>query len=138
MIKETTILRDSELRKMFDNIRNAGVNNRYYDWKVVVKLLATSPAPKFYISPKMAEQYVLNFNRGKFLVKSSIGRAMIRDLAENYERIKSQYPYKKAFEIWELVVDSPAKSFYLKEKTIRCIIYEYIRPQTNRTHKRGS
>ena len=136
MIKENTISRDCELRKRFNDIRNSGVNEKYYDWNVVVKVLAKSPAPRFYLSPKMAEQYVLNFKRGKFLVKSKIGHAMIRDLAENYDRIKELYPYKKSFEIWQLVVDSPAKSFYLKEKTIRYIVYEYLRPKANRSHKR--
>lgn len=136
MIKETTKQRDAELRKRFDELRNSGVNSKYYNWKDIVRLLAKMPAPRFYISPKMAEQYVFNFKRGTFLLKSNEGKAMIRDLVENYDRIKMESPNKLAYEIWDELVDSPAKSFYLKEKTIRYIIYEYLRPTANRSVKR--
>lgn len=138
MTKDLTTYRDLELRSRFQDIRDSGVNKMYYNWKLVVRMLSKQPAPQFYISPKKAEQYVHSYYRGEFLVKSSLARAMVRDLVDNYERIIAERNGKKMCEIWEMVVESPAKSFYLKESTIRHIIYEYLRPHTNqrKSHRR--
>lgn len=136
MVKDSTKNRDAALRQRFDEIQKSGINSKYYDWKVVVKLIAKMPAPRFYITPKMAEQYVLNYYRGIYKVKSMLGKEMIKDLVENYERLKQEDPYKQAWEIWQDLVECPAKSFYLREKTIKYIIYEYLRPTDARAHRR--
>lgn len=128
MTSECTISRDKELRKRFNDMLTSGININYYNWSLVAEMLANQPAPRFYISPKVASQYVFAYYHGTYKLKSEIGRRMIVDLVETYERIKSLGECRYNYEVWNKVVESPAKSFYLKPNTIERIIYEYIRP----------
>jgi len=132
MEKDVTKLRDIELRRLFHLMTNSGVNSDYYSWQVICRLLYKQPAPRFYITPKKAEQYVYSMYHGNVKRKKFETLEMIRDLAENFERIKGEHPEKKKYEIWEEVVNCPAKSFYLKEVTIRHIVYGYLRPTNKR------
>lgn len=109
---------------------NSGVNSRYSGWKMYVSLLAKQPAPCFYISPKIAERYVHSYYRGEPVLKTAKGRALIKDLVENYERLKANNPDDYAYQIWDKLVECPAKSFYLKESVIKHIVYGYYRKAT--------
>lgn len=132
MIKDVTQLRDDELRRRFSDIMDSGVNRSYYKWETAVHLLAQQSAPRFYISADRARTYVSAMRRGTHHVFSQLRQAMVRDLAENYDRIKLEHPEYKEYEIWYAVVESPAKSFYLLEKTIKYIVYDYLRPKCDR------
>lgn len=127
LTKDLTIERDAELRKRVEDMLDGTINCQYYDWQSVVMLIAKQDAPKFYISPKKAEQYVCHYYRGRYLLKGTLGRAKIQDLVENYERLKEQYPQKPQKFIWQTLADSQAKSFYLSYKSIKSIIRGYIK-----------
>jgi len=123
-----TLERDSELRKRYDDILKSGVNCRYIDRDMVVRTIANQPAPRFYISPKTAEQHVLRYYRGEVTNKNATTRAMIKDLVENYEILKAEMPNAYHYEIWDALILRPAKRFYLSEASIKSIVYGYTRP----------
>ena len=125
MIKEVTKCRDRELRKRFRDVLNSGINADYYDCADVIRMIANQPAPRFYIAPRVAQRYVLKFYRGIYERDTPMGRKMIHDLVENYERITANAVRKTRADIWEELVMCPAKSFYIKESIVKLIVYGY-------------
>ena len=57
--------------------------------------------------------------------KSPIKQAMIRNLVEVFETIRPQHMNLPMAEIWQMVVEHPAKSFYLSRQRIKEIILNY-------------
>ncbi len=127
MIKDLTIERDEELRKRVEYMLDGTINCQYYDWRSIILLVSRQTAPKFYISPKKAEQYVCNYYRGVYLLKSYAGRKKIEDLVETYERLKEQHPDKSQKWLWTMTAESQAKSFYLSDNSITQIVRGYLK-----------
>ena len=50
---------------------------------------------------------------------------MIKDLVENFERLRNKYPDATRGTLYQMVVEQPAKSFYLSEHRIYEIIFTY-------------
>lgn len=127
MVKYDTTDRDRELCKRYDDIIKSGINHNYLTHKNVVKVISLQSAPRFYLEPRTAEKYILQYYRGEYYRKSVLGRKMIDDLVANYERLASQHPNWCNYQLWDAVVMCEAKSFYLTENTIKFIIYGYLR-----------
>lgn len=120
--------RNKELRKRFNELLSAsGVNMMYFHRDTIVDMLYNESAPRFYISAKIAERYVLNYKRGVFLSEDPITRRKITDLAETFDRICAENPHMKRKDVWNEVVWSPAKSFYLSKKRIKWIVYGWVK-----------
>lgn len=118
--------RDKEIRKIYTRIvSESGINKKYLTRDFISKQIQKSPAPRFYIEPKHAANYVNAYNNGKLRHVSAIKRAMVLDLVEVYEEVRALHPNDPMSEIWLMVVRHPAKSFYLSPSRIIEIIYEY-------------
>ena len=119
--------RNKELEKIYQNIISSShVNISHMSTETILNMVANHPAPRFYITPKMAERYVLGFKRQDPAILNSRKLPMILDLVEVYDRIVARKKRDLRFVIWECVVQSAAKSFYVTPRRIREIIFKYF------------
>lgn len=118
--------RDRDLKNLHTSvIKNSGVNPMYLTREFIVSTLASQPAPRFYIKAQQAESYVVGYYKQVSYVKSELKRSMILDLVQVFEQIRSDNIHLPMADIWQLVVEHPAKSFYLSNQRIKEIIYNY-------------
>ena len=118
--------RDRDLKNLHTSvIKNSGVNPMYLTREFIVSTLASQPAPRFYIKAQQAESYVVGYYKQVSYVKSELKRSMILDLVRVFEKIRSDNIHLPMADIWQLVVEHPAKSFYLSNQRIKEIIYNY-------------
>lgn len=124
--RELRIERDKELKKRFDYvIQESGVNPRYLMRDDIATTLQSMPAPRFYIDWKIAQNNVNLYYKGKMKHKSELKQKMVLDLVEVFEEVRSAHMNYPMTEIWNMVVEHPAKSFYLSKQRIIEIIYNY-------------
>lgn len=88
--------------------------------KTIIALIQEQPAPRFYITAETARLYIKNYCKPN---SNSIKQAMIADLLENYNRLKQENPAAPKEWLYEVVVEQPAKSFYMSAKRIEEIIF---------------
>lgn len=119
--------RNKEIEKVYRNIMSSRVNMDYVNTESVLKLVCDHPAPRFYITPKMAERYVLGYKKQDPAILNSRRLPMILDLVEAYDRITSRRKRQMRFVVWESVVESEAKSFYVTPRRVRDIIFKYAK-----------
>lgn len=93
--------------------------------QVAVEYIMQQPAERFYITPKMAERYILGYLRGDKHIISSRKIEMIEDLVGVYKQILPTYRDAKRVNIWEAVVTSPAKCFYITPQLAKEIVFNY-------------
>jgi len=118
--------RNKDLLAVYDSlITNGNINKKYIKRGSIIDVLYESPAPRFYICPRMAERYVNAYLRGKLTCISRERLAMVEDLVENYKRIRKRRKNEQLCFVWQMVINSPAKGFYLSRQTIMEIIYGY-------------
>ena len=116
--------RNHDLKEAYRKIIQASQTLRYSTpQRMIASIIAEMPAPRFYISPFSAQLYITGEYRNRNLSRRK--RAMIADLVENYEQLRRLYPEAQKSAIYALVVEQPAKSFYMTEKRICEIIYNY-------------
>ena len=121
-----TAERDRDLKNLHSSvIKNSGVNPMYLSRETIISTLSSQPAPRFYIKAQQAESYVVGYYKQITLVKSANKRAMILDLVQVFEKIRSENMHLPMADIWQLVVMHPAKSFYLSTQRIKEIIFNY-------------
>ena len=101
------------------------INRNLLDRYIAIDYIIQQPAERFYITPKMAERYVLGYLRGDKRVLCSRKRAMIEDLVSVYRRIVNSRDGSKKVDIWEEVVSSPAKSYYITARRAKEIVFGY-------------
>ena len=114
-------IRDAYMRFVNSSSLNRGLLNRH----IAISYLMEKPAERFYITPKMAERYVLGYLRGDKQVLCARKRAMIEDLVCVYRGIVNRRDGAKQADIWEELVESPAKSNYLTERRKREELFGY-------------
>lgn len=118
-------LRNREIEKLYRNITSCNVNLRYVKREAIIDLIMESSAPRFYITPKMAEQYVLGFKKQLPHIIKSRKIGMIMDLVNAYDRAKIRHRNASQNSLWIYTVESPAKSFYVSKKRLIEIIFNY-------------
>lgn len=118
--------RDADLRNLYTQvIKKSGVNPMYLPRETILDALSEHTAPRFYIEPFQARHYVTLYYSKRTIHKSPIKQAMIRNLVEVFETIRPQHMNLPMAEIWQMVVEHPAKSFYLSRQRIKEIILNY-------------
>lgn len=118
-------IRDADLRKLYDNlVRCKGLNIKVMKRGMIISTFMNAPAPRFYITEKMVERYILAYMRGEYITKNPLKRKMIDDLVDNYYRITSSNKYLTRSAVWYEVARSPAKSFYIDRRTIINILFK--------------
>lgn len=118
--------RDDEIRKIHKRIVNeSGINKKYLTREFIIQQIQKSAAPRFYLEPKRAMEYVNSYKRGELRHSRKHKQAMVLDLAEVFEEVRAAHLNDQMGEIWQMVVEHPAKSFYLSPSRIIEIIYEY-------------
>ena len=118
--------RDEEIRKIHKRIvRDSGINKKYLTRDFIVEQVQKCPAPRFYLEPKRAMEYVNSYYKGKTCHLRPLRRAMVLDLVEAFEEVRSEHLNDPMGDIWTMVVEHPAKSFYLSPARIIEIIYQY-------------
>ena len=126
--------RNVALHKVYsDIIHTQGVNLNYLSRLSLLDLIAKHPAPRFYITPELAGWYICQYYRNNKmpLVKPN-KQQMVLDLVFVYERLRAQYPDMHKWKLYAMVVEHPAKSFYMRKQRIKEIIFGY----TGRNGKR--
>lgn len=121
-----TSQRDAYLRNLHTHvIRNSGINPLYLSRDTILDTICSSPAPRFYINAKQAQHYVTSYYRGVKLHRSAHKMAMIKDLVAVFEEIRPENMHLPMREIWQMVVEHPAKSFYLTRQRVKETIFNY-------------
>ena len=123
-------MRDEDLRAAWDRLRRSGINLGMMPRRDVVALIARSPAPRFYITEKMAERYVCARLRGERMASTEAKRRMEDDLVAAYLRVTEADPTKPRWMVWLEVVNSPAPEFYAGRQTIENALFRRQRPPT--------
>lgn len=118
--------RDSALKEIYQKIiKVQGINMRYLKRKTILSFIAEHPAPRFYLKPYMAEMHIRRYyaNGCQPRCKRGLKSKMVLDLVHNYEVLKTKHPDMPIGKIFEMVVEQPAQSFYMREKRIEEIIF---------------
>lgn len=120
------LLRDNELRKIHKRIIcESGINQKYLTRNFVVAQIEKCSAPRFYLTPKFAGDFISAYKKGKIRLKSKMKQMMAEDLVGVYNQMRDAYPFAQRQEILEKVVAHPAKSFYLSPTRIMEIVFQY-------------
>lgn len=123
-----TNIRNTEIQNIYKRILKSAVNINSLNNDAIVSIVLEQPAPRFYISPGQAETLISNYyNMGGTFPdnKRTIKQEMTMDLVANYERLRNKFPHTPKDRIYEMVVEQPAKSFYITHRNMRDIIFNY-------------
>lgn len=90
--------------------------------QMIISLIQEMPAPRFYITPFTARLYINNNHQCR---DKSRKPDMIADLIDNFNRLKQENPNAPLEWLYEVVVEQPAKSFYMSKHRIEEIIFNY-------------
>jgi hypothetical protein len=90
--------------------------------QMIISIIKEMPAPRFYISPFTARLYI---NNNQHCREKSRKPDMVADLIENFNRLKHDNPNAPLEWLYEVVVEQPAKSFYMSSHRIEEIIFNY-------------
>ena len=123
-MEEHTMVRQryKDLKAVHKRIIQATNSVGYIPVATIISIIQEQTAPRFYITPHTANLYINNIQHRR---EKSRRPEMIKDLIENYNRLKSENPDKSKDWLYEKVVEQPAKSFYMSDSRIRDIIYGY-------------
>lgn len=115
-----TYQKRKDLIAVFDRLRTTqGINMNYITRNDIVELLMHQPAPRFYLEPRTIEHLVMRYFKGK----KTIMPERTKDLYETFCRVREQHPTAPMANIWVMVSEQPAKSFYLSRRCIRDFIF---------------
>jgi len=118
--------RDRELRRIYKTIvSESGVNRKYLTREFIVSQLMKCSAPRFYISGHVACCAVTSYYKGKPTHQKKLKQAMVLDLVQVFEEVREAHLDAPMGEIWEMVVEHPAKSFYISPARILEIIFNW-------------
>lgn len=128
--------RNLALQEIYKRIRKSHVNMNLLSRDMIVSIILEQPAPRFYITPDRAKSIILShYNNGQGKMrqfnKRPQTRELIDDLVANYERLKAQFPHTPDERLYEMVVEQPAKSFFMTHHRVKEVIFNY----TGRNHK---
>jgi len=137
-MKDKAILqqRNDDLRATYERVNKASEGMLYISSSSLLSIVAEEPAPRFYINPRWAREIIRRYYKG--IATPTTRRDMIEDLVDNYERLKVLYPKARKKQLFRLLVEQPARSFYLSPYSIRDIVFNYKRhphhEKTSQTH----
>lgn len=114
--------RNHALKEAYRRIISASHGVRSVSRQTVISLIQEMPAPRFYITPFMAQLYINNNSHRR---DKSRKQEMIADLMDNFHRLKQEHPDAPKWLLYEMVVEQPAKSFYMSDHRIAEIIFNY-------------
>ena len=106
-------------------INDSGINKKYLTRDIVAKKIQECSAPRFYIDTRQCRYLVRAYYNGKLDKSSPLCQAKAKDLAEVFEKIRETHPNDYMEDIFGMVVQQPAKSFYLSKSRIIEILYRY-------------
>lgn len=114
--------RNRALKDAHKRIISASRGVRNVSRQTVISLIQEMPAPRFYITPFMAQLYINNISHRR---DKSRKQEMIADLMDNFHRLAQEHPDAPKWLLYEMVVEQPAKSFYMSDHRIAEIIFNY-------------
>lgn len=114
--------RNEALRVLHKNIIAESHGIQYLTRQSIISFIHEQPAPRFYITPFTARLYINNNNK---CADNGEKQDMIADLFENYHRLCRENPNAPKEWLYEVVVEQPAKSFYMSKHRIEEIIFNY-------------
>ena len=119
--------RNADLRDAYQRIiKTESVNSRYLKRSSIISLLMEMPAPRFYLTSEWARTIFRGWRRkSRHIRKDKIPKELVDDLRDTYTRVKEQYPGAPEVTLWQIVVEQPAKSFYISAKRMEEIIFNY-------------
>ena len=136
MTKQTCIHeRNIALQKIYERILKSQVNRNLLSNDAIVSVIIEQPAPRFYITPGHAKEIIHAFKSKDYKrcnLRSKLRQEMAEDLVANFDRLCKQFPHTPKEKIYEMVVEQPAKLFYVTHRVARDIIFNY----TGRNGKR--
>lgn len=123
-MKPNTVIeqRNEALRMLHKKIIAESRGICYLNRQSIVSFIHEQPAPRFYITPFTARLYINNNNQR---AEKGEKQEMILDLIETYHRLRREYPNAQKKWLYEVVVEQPAKSFYMSKHRIEEIIFNY-------------
>lgn len=113
--------RNRALDAVYKRIIKASRGVRFLSRKTVIALIQEQTAPRFYITPETAKLYI----RGNRKLQKSLKPNMVADLIENFNRLVAENPNAPKEWLYEIVVEQPAKSFYMSDHRIAEVIFNY-------------
>lgn len=114
--------RNAALKELYASIIKASKSIGFVSRKNVISIILDQPAPRFYITPYVAYIYLTNYRkRGENCRKQE----MIKDLKKNFNRLRHQYPNATVDWLYKMVVEQPAKSWYMTPQRVEEIIFNY-------------
>lgn len=117
--------RTQALQALYNRIKSAnGVNFRFLKQQSIWEMMAKEPAPRFYITPEYAARYITAYYKHGGRITSG-NAAMIEELVKYYEIYRKLYSNFAKWKIYDMVVNSPAQSFYMSPQRIKEIIFNY-------------
>lgn len=122
--------RNIALQDLHKRILHSSVNKNLLTTDIIVSIILEEKAPRFYITPHQAELLVRKYrNDGCRFPSNKIGprREMIKDLNEEYEKLVARFPHTPKKTIFKMLVEQPAKSFYMRDYRVRDVILNYRR-----------
>jgi len=124
--------RNLALQEIYKRIRKSHVNMNLLSRDMIVSIILEQPAPRFYITSDRAKYILLHYNnwQGKKLRPKT--RELIDDLVANYEKLKAQFPHTEDKILYEMVVEQPAKSFFMTHHRVKEVIFNYTGRQNRR------
>ena len=102
---------------------------RFLSMRDAAEWLCRQPAPRYYIDPKKASDYVgMILGRRSLVHLNSSQRRMARKLCQEYLDWRKQYPDVKRSRLLVLdeIVDRPAPEFYMTADAVRKMLREEI------------
>ena len=120
--------RNAALQELHKRILHAQVNKNLITTDTIVSIILEQPAPRFYITPHQAELLIRRYeNDGCRFATEKITphREMVVDLYDNYNKLRAKFPHTPIKKICEMVVEQPARSFYMSYTRVRDVILNY-------------
>ena len=123
--------RNLALQEIYKRIRKSHVNMNLLSRDMIVSTILEQPAPRFYITPDRAKYILLHHNNWQGNKRPQT-QELIDDLVANYERLKAQFPHTPDERLYEMVVEQPAKSFFMTHHRVKEVIFNYTGRQNRR------
>lgn len=96
----------------------------------ICKMVAASPAPRFYIEPRKAVEHYKKYRDGVSKIRHPMKRKMYAEIFARYEAIMSQISKNNRHYfriiVFEQVLKQPAPCFYLEENSAVKYYYKIL------------
>lgn len=102
----------------------------------IYKHMATSPAPRFFVSATTAALQCSKLQRGILKNNNPQRIELYSEILKRFNALRRQGDNRPAISLYEDIVFEPAPSFYLEEATIKTIIEKSQRYEYNRNRNR--